>query len=59
MSASDTAKDVWLSIGSVNNRLDKIERLTSLNPRCFYDLILLVQFAKSDSVTEACFEDWI
>lgn len=48
MSRTKTAKALYLFPTSLDYRIDRIKRITGLNPKKFYDLVELVKLAKSD-----------
>ena len=49
MNASETARNIFMSRNSVVYHLDRVKKITKLNPCWFYDLVELVsQFRKEN-----------
>lgn len=50
LSIPKVANMLHFNVSSVRCRVQKIERITGLNPKCFYDLITLIEIINSNSM---------
>lgn len=48
MNASAAARVVHMHINNVEYHLEKVKRLTGLNPKCFYDLVELMRVGENN-----------
>lgn len=49
MNRSETARQFYMSYSGLLFRLERIQRITGLDPRKFYDLVKLVEMCKGDN----------